>query len=67
MAGDERRAAGGGGLRGDHAERLREDRGDDGGVGEREQVDEVAVLERTGEEHATGSELARRDARALER
>ena len=51
MAGDERRAAGRGGLGGDHPEGLREDGRHDGGVGERKQVDEVPVLERPGEEH----------------
>ena len=52
VAGDERRRARGGRLRRDHPERLREDRRDDGRVGEREQVDEVAVLERAGEERS---------------
>ena len=50
MAGDERRRARGGSLGSDHPERLGEDRGHDGRVGERQQVDEVAVLERAGEE-----------------
>ena len=50
VARDERRAAGRGGLRGDHPERLGEDRRHDARVGEREQVREVAVLERAGEE-----------------
>ena len=53
-------AARGGGLRRDHPERLGEDRRHDRGVGEREQVDEVAVLERAGEEDV------RRPARCLE-
>jgi hypothetical protein len=52
VAGDERRAAGGRGLRRDHPERLGKDRGDDADFGEREQVDEVAVLEEAGEEDA---------------
>src|SRR6476646_5118304 len=43
---DERRAAGGSRLGGHHPERLREDRGHDGEVGERKQVAQVAVLER---------------------
>ena len=60
VARDERRRAGGGGLGRDHAERLGEDRRDDGGVGEREQVDEMAVLERACEERArTGRRLER--------
>ena len=50
VAGDERRAAGSGGLGRDHPERLGEDRRHDAGVGEREQVPEMAVLERTGEQ-----------------
>ena len=50
MARDERRRARGGRLRGDHPERLREDRRHHGHVREREQLDEVAVLERPGEE-----------------
>ena len=50
VPGDERRAAGGSGLGGDHPERLGEDRRDDRGVRERQQVDEVAVLEGAGEE-----------------
>ena len=50
MPGDERRTAGGGGLGRDHAERLGEDRRHDAGVREREQVPEVAVLERAGEQ-----------------
>ena len=49
---DERRRAGGGGFRSDHAERLGEDRRHDRHVGERQQVHEVAVLERSGEERA---------------
>ena len=44
---------GGGGFGGDHPEGLREDRGDDRHVGERNQVDEVPVLERPGEEHVS--------------
>ena len=54
MAGDERRTTGGGGLGGDHAEGFREDRRDDARVREREQVHEVAVLERAGEEGPLG-------------
>ncbi len=49
VACDERRRARGGCLGGDHPERLGEDRGNDGDVGEREQVHEVTMLERTGE------------------
>ena len=60
VAGDERRRARGGGLRRDHPECLREDRRDDRGVGEREQVDEVAVLERAGEERARAGRLLQR-------
>ena len=52
VARDERRATGGRRLGRDHAERLGEDRGHDARVREREQVDEVAVLERAREEHA---------------
>ena len=58
MPRDERRAAAGGRLGRDHPERLREDRRHDGGVGEREQVDEVAVLERPREEDALPAQLA---------
>ena len=50
VARDERRAAGRRGLGRDHPERLGEDRRDDARVGEREQVPEVPVLERPGEE-----------------
>ena len=57
VPGDERRAAAGGRLGGNHAERLREDRRHDRDVGEREQVREVAVLERPGEEDAPGRGL----------
>ena len=39
-----------GGLGGDHAKRLGEDRGHHGNVGERQQMHEVSVLERAGEE-----------------
>ena len=49
---DERWRAGGGCLRRDHPERLGEDRRDDGHVGEREQVHEMAVLERAREERS---------------
>ncbi len=45
MARDERRRPGRRGLGGHHPERLREDRGHDDGVREREQVDEVPVLQ----------------------
>ena len=51
---DERRAAARGRLGGDHPERLRKDRRHDGDVGERKQMDEVAVLERPGEQRARG-------------
>src|SRR5579884_2097265 len=54
VAGDERRAAGRSRLGRDHPERLGEDRGDDRDVAERQQVDEVAMLERPGEEDALG-------------
>ena len=50
MSGDERRTAGSGRLGGDHAERLGEDRRHHAGIREREQVPEVAVLERAGEQ-----------------
>ena len=50
MVRHDRRAAGRGGLGRDHAERLGEDRRHDGDVREREQMDEVPVLERAGEE-----------------
>ena len=53
VPGDERRAAARGGLGGDHAERLREDRGHDRRVRKRKQMRQVAVLERAGEEDAT--------------
>ena len=56
MAGDERRRARGGSLGSDHPERLGEDRGHDGRVGQRQQVDEVAMLERAGEEDVRPSE-----------
>ena len=59
VARDERRRAGGGGLGGDHPERLGEDRRDDRRVREREQVDEVPVLERAGEERAAARRAAR--------
>jgi hypothetical protein len=49
---DERERAGRGRFRGDHSERLREDRGDGGDVGQRDQLGEVPVLERPGEERA---------------
>ena len=50
VARDERRAAGCGRLGGDHAERLGEDRRHHASVGEGEQVTQVAVLERPGEQ-----------------
>ncbi len=73
VVGDDRRHARGGGLRGDHPERLGEDRRDDGDVDERQQVREVAVLERAGEERPRrrrrlerlrGSRRSRRSRRA---
>ena len=51
MPGDERRTAAGGGLGGHHAEGLGKDRRHDRGVGERQEMDEMPVLERPGEEH----------------
>src|SRR3990170_571449 len=48
---DERWGAAGRCLGGDHPEGLGKDRGRDGDVGEGEEVDEVPVLERAGEEH----------------
>ena len=64
MPGDERRAAGRRRLGGNHPERLGEDRRHDAGVGEREQVPEVAMLERPGEERLdaalAGTSLERR-------
>ena len=51
VARDERRAAGGRRLRGDHPERLREDRRHDRRVGERQEMHEVAMLQRPREEH----------------
>src|SRR5205823_11744783 len=53
---DDRQHAGRRRLGGDHPERLGEDRGHDGDVAERQQVPEVAVLERPGEERADRSE-----------
>ena len=50
VARDERRRARGGGLGGDHPERLGEDRRHDRHVGQRQQMHEMAVLERPGEE-----------------
>ncbi len=50
MRRDDRRHSRGRRLGRDHAERLREDRRHDGDVAEREQVDEVTVLERAGED-----------------
>src|SRR5207247_5447861 len=52
VASDERRRAGGSGLRGNHPESLREDRRDGRDVGKREQMDEMTVLERSGEERS---------------
>ena len=63
VARDERRAAARGRLGGDHPERLREDRRHDRDVGERQQVDEVPVLERPGEERAPGPASASSSAR----
>ena len=54
---DDRRAAGRGSLRRHHPERLREDRGCGRRVGEREQMHEVAVLERPGEERVEARRL----------
>ena len=51
---DEWRAAGCRRLRRDHPERLREDRGDDACIREGEQVLQVPVLERPGEERGGG-------------
>ena len=50
VVGDERRAPRRRGLGGDHAERLREDGRDDGSVRERQEVNEMPVLERAREE-----------------
>ena len=47
---DDRRTAGGSSLGGDHPEGLGKDRRDDSDVGEREEMHEVPVLERAGEE-----------------
>ena len=52
MAGDERQRASGSRFRSDHAERLGEDRRHHRHVAQRDQVDQVAVLERAGEERA---------------
>ena len=57
VPGDERRDAGGCGLRGHHPERLGEDRGHDDDVRERQQVDEVPVLERAREQRVPRREL----------
>ncbi len=51
VVGDDRRAACGRRLRRDHPERLREDRRHGARVGEREEMDEVPVRQRAGEEH----------------
>ena len=68
VAGDERRTAGSGGLGRHHPERLGEDRRHDARVREREQVPEVPVLERAGEERLDpalgGTLLERRPLRA---
>jgi hypothetical protein len=53
VPGDERQRTAGGGFGGDHPEGFREDRRDDRHVGERDQVDEVPVLERPREEHVS--------------
>ena len=50
MIGDDRRAAGGGRLGRDHPERLGKDRRHDGDIREREEMYEVPVFERSGEE-----------------
>ena len=57
---DERRHARGRRLGRDHAEGLGEDRRHDGDVDERQQVHEVAVLERAGEERARRCERLER-------
>ena len=44
MPGDERRDGGGSRLRRDHAEGLREDRGDDRDVGERQEMHEMPLM-----------------------
>ena len=54
-----RAAAGGRGLGRDHPERLGEDRRHDGDVAERQQVPQVAVLERAGEERRRGERAPR--------
>ena len=51
MTGNERRNSGRGGLRGDHPEGFGKDRRRYGDLGERQQVDQVTVLERAREEH----------------
>ena len=50
VTGDERRRARSRRLRGDHSERFGEDRRHDRDVGELEQMHEVSVFERAGEE-----------------
>src|SRR2546423_13257465 len=55
MTRDERRHPGGGRLGGDHAERLRKDRRDDGDVDERKPMHEMPELERPGEGRPPGS------------
>ena len=57
VARDERRAAGSRGLRRDHPERLGEDRRHDDGVRERDQVHEMAVFQRPGEERVPRRQL----------
>ena len=57
VTGDDGRASGGRCLGGDHPERLGEDRGHDDGIGERDQVDEMAVLELSREQRAGRSQL----------
>ena len=57
VARDQGRRAGGRGLGGDHPECLREDRWDDRGIRERQQVHQVPVLERAGEERVRACEL----------
>ena len=54
MAGDERQRAGRRRLGGDHPESLGKDRGHDRHLAEWDQVHEVPVLERAGEEGSRG-------------
>ena len=66
VPGDERRAAAGGGLGCNHPERLGEDRGHDRCIRQREQVREVAVLERAREEDAAAGPALELDAEVPE-